>query len=180
MISTTELAVAEEIMDWIQNFLMAPNEAVKRPRGDQVVCPFVKTAVQSGALQMEFHRGVNGQDVDDIVHIMRACAEPFKRMPPHGPSGLMRKALMVVFPNIEASDGSALDEAHHLLKDDFVEQGLMLGQFHPRCEERGVYNRAFKASVAPYPLIAIRHMAVHDIIFLHANERWFKAYNVRF
>jgi len=56
----------------------------------------------------------------------------------------------------------------------------MAGQFHKNCDERSVHNRGFHVSIAPYPLIAIRHMAIHDIIFLKDNEEWFKAYNNRY
>lgn len=44
----------------------------------------------------------------------------------------------------------------------------------------GVYNEGFRVSVAPYPLIAIRNMAFHDILFVQKNAAWFSSYNLRF
>ena len=73
-----------------------------------------------------------------------------------------------------------LDFVQAKIKHKFVNSGLMVGQFHQNCNERGVYNRGFRVSISPYPLIAVRHMALHDIIFLKENEAWFKAYNIRF
>jgi heptaprenyl diphosphate synthase len=35
-------------------------------------------------------------------------------------------------------------------------------------------------SRSPIPLMAIRHMALHDILFLGENAEWFQEYNVRF
>ena len=33
---------------------------------------------------------------------------------------------------------------------------------------------------SPFPLIAMRQMALHDILFLQDNESWFAAYDLRF
>jgi heptaprenyl diphosphate synthase len=73
-----------------------------------------------------------------------------------------------------------LDAVYAYLKDFAVESGLMIGQFHPRCDERAVRNPDFAVSVAPVAMLAIRHMAPHDILFLHHSGQWFKEYDLRF
>lgn len=59
----------------------------------------------------------------------------------------------------------------------------MVGQFHKNCDDRSVHNKEFRVSLSPIPLIAIRHMARHDILFLgqeNSKKEWFLHYNLRF
>jgi len=58
--------------------------------------------------------------------------------------------------------------------------GLMVTQCHARCDGRSVHNPALKVFTSPFPLIAMRQMALHDILFLQDNESWFAAYDLRF
>jgi len=58
--------------------------------------------------------------------------------------------------------------------------GLMVTRCHARCDGRTVHNPALKVFTSPFPLIAMRHMALHDILFLQDNESWFAAYDLRF
>lgn len=84
-------------------------------------------------------------------------------------------------PRMGRAGWERLDAVYYAdLKDFAVESGLMVGQFHPRCDERAVRNPDFKVSVAPVALLAMRHMAPHDILFLHPSGRWFKQYDLRF
>jgi heptaprenyl diphosphate synthase len=77
-------------------------------------------------------------------------------------------------PRIGSEGWERLNVMYAYLKSFAVELGLMIGQFHPRCDERAVRNRGFRFSIAPIAMLAIRHMAPHDILFLHPSGRWFK------
>ena len=62
-----------------------------------------------------------------------------------------------------------------------VNFGLMIGQFHPKCRERAIHNPRWNAiSQSPVPLVAMRHMAIHDIMFLDDNEEAFRVYDGKF
>jgi heptaprenyl diphosphate synthase len=95
-------------------------------------------------------------------------------------TGVLLESRLVVMPRMDADGWERLDAAYGDLKDFAVELGLMIGQFHPRCDERAVRNPDFRVSVAPVAMLAIRYMAPHDILFLHRSERWFKEYDSRF
>ena len=69
---------------------------------------------------------------------------------------------------------------HANIKSACVHDGLMVTQCHARCDGRSVHNPALKVFTSPFPLIAMRHMALHDILFLQDNESWFAAYDLRF
>ena len=179
-LSPRYMKIANEILEWAQTYLMAESPQVKRPSGSQEVCPFVAPSIENDSFYMAFHPEVNGQRDEPIQHIMSDYINQFKETPPFEPSEKLKKALLVVFPEIPKERTYVLDIAHTKIKTKFVQAGLMVGQFHQNCDERGVYNRAFRISLSPYPLMGVRHMAIHDIIFLRDNEEWFKAYNIRY
>ena len=83
-------------------------------------------------------------------------------------------------PRMGPEGWERLDTVYEHLKDFAVESGLMIGQFHPNCDERAFRNPGFRVSVAPVAMLAIRHMAPHDILFLHDSEQWFREYDSRF
>jgi hypothetical protein len=179
-LSPRYMKIASELFEWAHTYLMAENPQVKRPYGAQEVCPYVAPSIESDSFYMVFHPEVNGQRDEPIQHIMFDYINEFKETPPFDPNDKLQKALLVVFPEMPKDRTYVLDIVHSKIKTRFVQAGLMVGQFHSHCDERGVYNRSFRISTAPYPLIAIRHMAIHDIIFIKDNEEWFKAYNIRY
>jgi heptaprenyl diphosphate synthase len=95
-------------------------------------------------------------------------------------AGVALDSRLVVMPRMDVEGWTRLDAVYEHLKDFAVERGLMIGQFHPGCNERAVRNTEFRVSVAPVAMLAIRYMAPHDILFLHRSERWFKEYDSRF
>jgi heptaprenyl diphosphate synthase len=179
-LSPRYLTIANEIMEWARAYLMEPNAQMQRPGLNQAVCPYVEASISNDSFYMVFHPEVNGQRDAPIERIMLEYIDRFKETPPFGPSEQMRKALMVIFAEIPPERTCVLDIAHAKIKSEFIQAGLMVGQFHKNCDERSVHNRGCHVSISPYPLIAIRHMAIHDIIFLKDNEEWFKAYNNRY
>jgi heptaprenyl diphosphate synthase len=178
--SPSTIAIGTELLAWCRDYLMAENEEIKRPLGNQVVCPFVGAALEHDALRMAFHPEVSGHDEATIETIVASYIPVFKTLPPYDNREWLRKALLIVFPHIEERSVGVLDHVHANLKHKFVDAGLMIGQFHQRCEERGIYNSRLKVSRSPYPLMAVRHMALHDILFLGSDAEWFRIYNVRF
>src|SRR5262249_50721783 len=123
----------------------------------------------------------DGQDALAIADQILEYVKPFKQAPPISPYEQMLKALLIVFPNIEDRLMTALDDCHRMIKPKMVELGLMVGQFHPKCYERPIHNPQWNAvSRSPVPLMALRHMVIHDIMFLGDNEVTFKEYDKKF
>ncbi len=180
LLSPKLLEVAKEIIHWAQEYLMKEEPLIMRPSGSREVCPFVAPSVTNNTFYLAFHPEVNGVSVDAIEQIMLDYRVRFLDLSPFAPQEFLKKALLVIFPEIPHQRGYVLDRVHSKIKGVFVNDGLMVGQFHPKCEVRGIYNPAFPVSRSPYALIAIRHMAIHDVLFLHENKEWFNAYNLRF
>lgn len=182
LLSPRTIQIANELLDWAKTYLMAENPEIKRPtRGNQSVCPYVGASIENDSFYMAFHPEINGRRAEPIEEVMLDYIPIFRnKVQPFGPSERMRKALLVVFPEIPEKSTYVLDTVFANIKDRFVAEGLMVGQFHKNCDQRGVYNHRFKVSLSPYPLFALRHMSLHDIIFLHDHEHWFLEYNNRF
>jgi heptaprenyl diphosphate synthase len=180
-VAPNEVALAQQVLFWTKEYLMKENDQVHRPYSSQTVCPFVESSINSNCFYMVFHNEFNGQDESAIVEQILEYIQLFKMSPPLEENLRLRKVLLVVFPKIETANLKVLDVCHRIIKPKMVEEGLMVGQFHPVCDERSIHNRQWRTvSQSPIPLVAMRHMTVHDIMFLESDEQWFKAYDVKF
>jgi hypothetical protein len=181
LMSPEDVKSARRVLLWAKNHLMREHKEVNRPYHPQTVCPFVEGSIKANCFYMVFHSEFDGRDPVAISHQILQYAKPFKDAPPVATNAHMLKALLVLFPNIESRFVTVLDECHRMLKPKMVELGLMIGQFHPECRETAVHNREWNAvSRCPVPLMAMRHMVIHDIMFLGDDRGTFEAYDKRF
>lgn len=170
---------ANEIMKWAEDFLIPEHKEIKRPVGSQAICPFVAASIEQDSFYMVFHPEVTGADYSQVEEILNYYIEVFVKSPPYDEHGAL-KALLVVFNKMESGATQVLDMVAGNLKDEFVSRYLMVAPFYPKCKQWSVYNPALYTSRSPYPLIAIRNMAIHDILFLHEQKNWFDSYNRKF
>jgi heptaprenyl diphosphate synthase len=155
---------------------------MKRSPGStgESICPFAKPVLAENALYMAFHHEVHGKSAELIESIVLGYREPFKKSTPFHTSERRKKALLVIFPEIAETETTVLDVVHSNIKSQFVHDGLMVAQCHARCDGRSVHCPGLKVYTSPHPLIAMRCMALHDILFLAENESWFASYDQRF
>ncbi|UNO42704.1 hypothetical protein KGS77_28165 [Streptomyces sp. MST-110588] len=118
-------------------------------------------------------------DVPGVVGVIDRMRETFDHIEWAGRNRTLR-ALVVVLRGIGPDRYRVLDAAHARRKTTLAREGLMLGQFHPQCDERAARNRELLVSRSPVPMFALRHMAFHDVMFLNADPRWFDAYRRRY
>lgn len=167
---------ASRVVQWLETYIANPHSELGR---EGPICPFVAPAIDRNMVYMAFHYEVTGQE--DLIRDLLNCYIPvFLDHPSQDETTQVYKTLLIVFPNIPENETSVLDRVHAQVKTDFVQSGLMLGQFHKNCPEPAARNPFFLISVSPIPLVAIRHMAIHDILFLKDNEMWFREYVARF
>ncbi|WP_423834906.1 DUF6875 domain-containing protein, partial [Streptomyces manipurensis] len=88
--------------------------------------------------------------------------------------------ILLVLPGFDPTDSVELDELQRKAKDEFVAEGLMIGQFHPVCEEPGLETEAFRPLRAPLPLLAVRKLLVFDLPFLVSDDAHMEHYLTRF
>ena len=161
------------IVNYITDFLSKPHESLGRS-GD--VCPFTQKAMNLGAIffRKYEHPVTSTQELSALVSDM---GNFFK-------SKLIAddeyKCVLTVFTNMKSEQYYFIDTVQEIHKVDFVKEGLMLGQFHPLCEEAGLWSQAFRPLKSPLPMLAVRHMAKTDIAFLYHNDDYLSSYKNKF
>ena len=163
---------------WLREYVAVGDRRVGR---SGPVCPFMPRALDQHAVETRIRYDINGSSEPELINELRTEIGEFGSVPrtPHK-SGVLLDSRLIVMPHLGTEGWECLDAAYVYLKGFAVGLGLMVGQFHPRCDERAVRNSDFRVSVAPVAMLAIRHMAPHDILFLNRSERWFKEYDSHF
>ena len=170
------LADLREIATWAVEFLAVPNQQLGR-RGP--VCPYTRPSMDSNCFLLAWAGGEH--NVDSIEVTVDQYRRWFLEL-----LGQLEQArqhlltILVVLPDFDRTDSGPLDALQGRLKDAFVREGLMVGQFHPHCEQSGLWNEDFRPLKAPIPLLAIRRMVASDLPFLLDSTSHLSAYLNRF
>ncbi|GAA3058359.1 hypothetical protein GCM10010464_23660 [Pseudonocardia yunnanensis] len=163
---------------WLREYVAVADRRVGR---SGPVCPFMPRALDQQAVEARVRYDINGSSEQELINELGTEISEFGSTGrPARKSGVLLDSRLIVMPNLGPEGWERLDAAYAHLKGFAVELGLMVGQFHPRCDERAVRNSDFRVSVAPVAMFAIRHMAPHDVLFLHRSEQWFKEYDSHF
>lgn len=160
---------------WLDAYVTAPHPELGR---DGPVCPFVRPAIRVGALHTARVVWRGGGLAEMERHALAALDHFVDHAETGGKDAL--DSLIVVVDGLERNDFRLIDEAHRVVKDRAVAEGLMLGQMHPECPAPSARNPFFPVNRAPCPLYVVRRMAFHDILFLHDNPVWFEKYRSRY
>ena len=166
------------ISQWARTYLVEPHADLGRAGP---VCPYVQKSLDQDLFFVATFPWLGVPDKVQRRGLM-AWRDRFRELEPRsGPSSLL-KTLALVFP--AAGPGEAerrLESLHRALKTAFVEQGLMLGEFHPGPPAKpGLWNQSFHPLRSPVPLLAIRFMVPSDLPFLVENPEWVRSYLERF
>jgi hypothetical protein len=182
MFSNEDVTVATAVLQWARDHLCSPNEGMRRTRGGpaEAVCPFVKPSLASRSFYVDIRREINGLSPEPLVDAMLKYRETLRSIPPFTQDEQGLKTIIAVFPEIRAETAPVLDLVHSQIKGMFVQGGLMVTQCYPGCDMRSVRNPELRVYDSPYPLMALRAMAIHDILFVGECEQWFSAYSLRF
>lgn len=161
---------------WLQEYICLPHEQLGR---DGAVCPFVEPAMRSETLLVRSRTGLANEGLSSLRTLIREMTGMF-RAAEWPRSNVAMRALLLVMPDLPMSQWTLLDKAQAQMKAGLAHEGLMLGQFHPHCPEPAARNPWFPVSRSPIPLLAMRNMALHDVLFLHHDRELFAAYRHRF
>jgi len=168
----------EKIDIWLREYIAQPDPRLGR---SGPICPFVPGALTAEAIQFSFRYDVDGHDDAHIRQVLKEELADFEvETKPLPRSGVSLESRLVVLPALGSEGWGRLDVVYEALKNTAVAAGLMIGQFHPLCEESAIHNSGFRVSRSPIGLFAIRRMAPHDVLFLHERSDWFESYDRRF
>lgn len=151
------------ILEWAREYLARPHPDLGR---DGPVCPFVPHSLDQNRLHICVIES-DPEDRTEMERVVADCRSLFLSLDPKTGAESVTKTILVVFPRISCERAPALIDAIQAeLKPVFVDDGLMLGQFHPENNEPGLWNHQFAPLRSPIPLLAIRFMVGGDIPFL--------------
>jgi hypothetical protein len=172
-----DLRAVHEALAWASEFLGSPNADLGR-KGP--VCPHIRNCFTQGLIYVTSRpeTGCAGDDLRTAIRSAKAWFAPLQEQAPEGSEHLV--TILVVLPRIDRTSSAGLDALHASMKDEFVSQGLMLGQFHPRCGARGLWNADFRPLQSPVPLLAIREMVASDLPFLVGSRAHASVYFQRY
>lgn len=158
-----DLAAMSEIQTWVREFLAQPHPDLGRPGA---VCPFVPRALQLDTIWMAVARpeSPNPKEVKEIVARYR---EVFLNLPPTTGEDSLYKAILIIFPDVPTEEAPYLiDRVQMELKPHFVDEGMMIGEFHKLNAAPGLHNPDFFPLRSPLPMLAMRFMVESDLVFL--------------
>ena len=156
------------IRDWIFNYLMQSHEDLGR---SGPVCPFVPKAVHENSIYLSI---ISADHFDKTLFYQRILnyKNQFNLLSPTtGSKRLFRSIILLIdIKNVNLEE--IIERAISDLKLQFVENKLMLGEFHSGPpKNKGIRNPDFKPLRSPLPLLVIRTMVETDIEFLKINRK---------
>lgn len=158
-----DAAILNEVFEWTKTYLARPHAQLGR---SGPVCPFVPRALQLTTIWMAIARPQQPNPVE-IKTMIAAYRDVFQQLEPTTGEDSLYKAILIIFPEVRTEDAPGLiDQVQRELKPFFVEQGLMIGEFHKLNVTPALHNPNFYPLRSPYPILAIRWMVESDLVFL--------------
>jgi hypothetical protein len=153
------------MLKWVREFIGAPHPNLGRSGS---ICPFVPGALNMDTIWISEVADAE-PTVDSISEVIKEYRNVFLATEPTKSPDSINKAFLVAFPTLSArgAEGAALvDKVQYRLKPYFVDQGMMLGEFHSMNESPGLRNPDFRPLRSPVPMLAIRLMVESDLPFM--------------
>lgn len=153
---------------YVREFLGKPHPLVGRPGP---TCPFVPTALRLNTVYITVIRTGKDTSRASILQQVKKVLPIFHELEPKSGRTIIYKAIIMVFPDVRLEDANEfIDQVQLALKQDFVTQGLMIGEFHQANNTSGLHNPNFYPLRTPFPSLAIRNMVPSDLIFMAPDQ----------
>jgi hypothetical protein len=180
-LTPTQLQAVEQCVSWLRTYIGQPHPQLGR-NGD--ICPFVNTALRKHKMSFVVLEHITSDKPrgNQTAIRNRVLYEAFR---------LLRRideldrfseltTTNLLLPKLEGEAAAVVHEVHTQCKTSLMRRGVMLAVFYPGYPKPAIYNPAFQLYQAPFPVIVVRPMALHDIVFLDNNREGFTEYHRRF
>ncbi len=165
---------------WMDGYITKRHPEIGRPEGaPQVICPFLGISMRKNMLSLAVHPEIKSSK-RKLLRCVSEYAEQFMRDKCENADDEQYRAYAIIFPNIERPKLSLLSEVQSRLKDVLVPKGYMIGEFYETCTVPAAHNANFHVMWSPIPLMAIRNMLPHDVLFLKKSKEMFLHFDQRF
>ena len=155
------------VLWWAENFLTNPHKDLGRAGP---VCPFAGPSLERRLFWMTAIAG-DQSDLRALEQTVLGYRDWFEELTVEPADDALYKTILILLPDVpNESCRAIIDATQKKLKPDFLKDHLMIGQFHPLCEEPGVQNPAFRPLKSPVPMLVIRSMTSGDIVFMKDDD----------
>jgi len=175
--NTAQAAAADQCTAWLSEYIGKPHPELGR-KGD--VCPFVNASMRKQRIRLVVHDRMSRRCTRTIENGILSEAWRLSRTIQPTDRLAELTASVLLFPNLADRDAQVLHTIHTEYKHSLMRRGLMLAVFFPGYEKPAIYNSDFPLYTSPLPVVVIRPMALHDIVFLDGNHGAFLEYHRRF
>jgi len=178
-VADSDLRALRSVADWIKTFVARPNKDLGRAGP---VCPFVPGACERKALWIAPER-IAKQSLADVVDLVNGYERLLLRTQPVEGEDTSYKAIVVVFTDLSADRAKEyMNDAQiaDLKRLSYVEDGVVLGEFHEMNAGSAIRNRSFQPFKSPVPFLLLRHAVISDWMFFLDNEDWLGFWARRF
>jgi hypothetical protein len=178
-LADSELHALRTVADWIKTFVAAPNKDLGRAG---TVCPFVPGSLERKTIWLAPER-IADRGVPHVVQLVNEYSRLLLSARPVEGEDAIYKAIVVVFTDVSADRAKEyLEDAQvqQLKEPSYVEDGVVLGEFHARNEGSAIYHQSFHPFKAPVPFLLIRLAATTDWKFFLDNQDWLGIWARRF
>ncbi|NWA24546.1 hypothetical protein HX870_06090 [Pseudomonas gingeri] len=159
-----------EIARWCVSYLCNPHPELGRAGA---VCPWTGPSMKRETFWL-VDIVVGGRSDEAVCSDLRGLIAAFKGRDPAEGNASQFKTIVGVLHGLD--DPARVNHYHSLLKLDFLESGLMLGEFYSHCQKPGLRNDDFKPLRSLTPLLVVREMVELDIAFLADQPKFVEAY----
>jgi len=166
-----------DLAAWATEYLTNPHPELGRTGA---VCPFTRPSIRQDVFFVVDTLSAPAIDEDITALLYAAKAWQLDTASKLAPEVRHLLTVMIPTPWLDPDSSDPIDQVQAELKDAYVPDGLMIGQFHPASEQPGVWNHAFHPLRAPMPLLVIRFMVPGDIAFLKSSPTHLDGYLKRF
>lgn len=164
------------VQQWLAEFVLQPHPALGR---QGPVCPFLGPAARQGSLVFTERKIGMPATRELLANELLDCARSFDELEWPGPNRRL-DAMIALFPELTDAEAAYLHHAHNEIKEGLLHRDIMMSPFHPGCHDRAARNDDLFTFRSPVPMVAIRRLAFHDILFLYQERERFLHYARRF
>jgi uncharacterized protein DUF6875 len=177
-LTPSQLETVQQAVAWLNDYIGKPHPELGR-NGD--ICPFVRTALRKQKMHFIVLDQVTQPDIDLLRDRMMYEGWRLMRSIDHSDRNAEMTTVNLLMPNLKGEAAAVVHTVHDRCKANLMRKGIMTAAFYPGYAKPGAYNPEFKKLYqSPFPVMLVRPMAQHDILFLDRHREAFTEYHRRF
>jgi heptaprenyl diphosphate synthase len=176
-VGPAEFEAVQQCLAWLQEYIGKPHPELGR-NGD--ICPFVRTALRKQRMSFVVAAHVQTPDLPQIKRMVLFEAWRLLRNLDEADRFSELVTTNLLFPALKGDAASVVHDVHSQTKSSMMRRGVMTAAFYPGYTKPGIYNDGFQLYQSPFPVLVVRPMALHDIMFLSNDGSAFAEYHRRF